>query len=89
MTLNSFGHGGNLAELAARAGCRPDDMLTRSSGRRIALRVCDNFVGLDRRFFRVAVRTRKENKILCHALAEKLGLVINAGPRRRVPDARA
>jgi len=39
----------------------------------VAIRVCDNYEGLDRRFFRVAVRTRDENNRLCEALAKVLG----------------
>ena len=39
----------------------------------IAIRVCDNFSGLDQRFFRVAVRTRAENERLCDALSGALG----------------
>jgi len=34
----------------------------------LAVRVCDNFQGLDRRFFRTAVRTEDENARLCAAL---------------------
>ena len=34
----------------------------------IAIRVCDNFDGLDRRFFRVAVRTDAENALLIMSL---------------------
>ncbi|OPY90474.1 MAG: Cobyric acid synthase [Syntrophaceae bacterium PtaU1.Bin231] len=37
------------------------------------MRVCDNFDGLDRRFFRVAVRTRDENDRLCDAVRSVLG----------------
>ena len=37
--------------------------------RGILIRVCANFTGLDRRFFRVAVRTREENERLLKALA--------------------
>ncbi len=36
----------------------------------IAVRVCDNFAGLDKRFFRVAVRREEENRRLCGELAE-------------------
>lgn len=43
----------------------------------IAIRVCDNFHGLDRRFFRVAVRTPEENAMLCDSLNTALGI-----PRR-------
>ncbi len=35
----------------------------------IAVRVCDNFEGLDGRFFRVAVRTESENARLCDELS--------------------
>jgi cobyric acid synthase CobQ/L-threonine-O-3-phosphate decarboxylase len=38
----------------------------------IAIRTCANFVGLDDRFFRVAVRTNEDNKKLCAALGKKL-----------------
>jgi len=50
----------------------------------IAVRVCDNFGGLDKRFFRVAVRTRKENEQLSDALSDSLG---RARPvrKRKVP----
>ena len=34
----------------------------------IAIRVCDNFKGLDKRFFRIAVRPRTENERLIEAL---------------------
>ncbi len=46
----------------------------------VAIRVCDNFSGLDRRFFRVAVKTRQENERLCRALAAVCGL--SRKPRR-------
>ncbi|MBI4024021.1 MAG: cobyric acid synthase [Verrucomicrobia bacterium] len=39
----------------------------------IAIRVCDNFAGLDRRFFRVAVRTEDENARMIEALQRILG----------------
>ncbi len=41
--------------------------------RGIAVRVCDNFDGLDERFFRVAVRTEEENARLVDAVATALG----------------
>jgi adenosylcobyric acid synthase len=41
--------------------------------RGIAIRVCDDFVGLDRSYFRVAVRTREHNQALCAALRECTG----------------
>ncbi len=48
----------------------------------IAIRVCDNFAGLDGRFFRVAVRTADENGRLCSALRKVLGGARRAASRR-------
>ena len=48
----------------------------------IVIRVCDNFVGLDKRFFRVAVRTQEENRRLCDAIAEILESQSSPRPRR-------
>ena len=53
-------------------------------GRGIAIRVCDNFQGLDSRFFRVAVRTQEENARLCSALREIFKVGGRAG-RKRTP----
>ncbi|NTW77454.1 MAG: threonine-phosphate decarboxylase, partial [Syntrophaceae bacterium] len=49
----------------------------------IAIRVCDNFAGLDEQFFRVAVRTREENIRLCAALANSLGEAPKGIARRK------
>lgn len=38
----------------------------------MAIRVCENFEGLDSRFFRVAVRTPEENERLCEVLSQTL-----------------
>ena len=48
----------------------------------IAIRVCDNFTGLDGRFFRVAVRTAEENGRLCLSLRKVLGGVRETAARR-------
>jgi adenosylcobyric acid synthase len=48
----------------------------------IAVRVCDNFAGLDRRFFRIAVRTEAENERLLDALRRVLGIVQKNTARR-------
>ncbi len=48
----------------------------------IAVRVCDNFAGLDGRFFRVAVRTAQENGRLCRALRKALGCAGKPAARR-------
>ena len=44
----------------------------------IAIRVCDNFQGLDKRFFRVAVRTSEENRRLCE-LSEESSRIFSQG----------
>lgn len=51
--------------------------------RGIAIRVCDNFPGLDRRFFRVAVRTAEENERLCRVLKGTLGCSSALPAKRR------
>ncbi len=48
----------------------------------IAIRVCDNFHGLDSRFFRVAVRTEEENAKLCSALQEMFKVAGRARMKR-------
>jgi cobyric acid synthase CobQ/L-threonine-O-3-phosphate decarboxylase len=53
--------------------------------RRIAIRLCDNYPGLDGRFFRVAVRPAEENARLLEALGEALGGAPRAAARRRTP----
>jgi adenosylcobyric acid synthase len=51
----------------------------------IAIRVCENFDGLDARFFRVAVRTDEENDQLCDALREVFGDARKPAARRKTP----
>lgn len=40
----------------------------------VAIRVCDNFDGLDARFFRIAVRNEDENRRFCDVLRKALGI---------------
>ena len=42
--------------------------------RNMIIRDCGNFVGLDSRFFRVAVRSRQENDRLADSIKELVGL---------------
>lgn len=51
----------------------------------LAVRVCDNFPGLDGRFFRTAVRTGTENDRLCRALTGILGRRTPVKTRRKKP----
>ncbi|MEN8143100.1 MAG: threonine-phosphate decarboxylase CobD, partial [Thermodesulfobacteriota bacterium] len=57
------------------------ERLLASSPRPIAIRECENFTGLDRGFFRVAVRNEKDNEELYLALAGELD---PASPKRIV-----
>ncbi|MCK4837452.1 MAG: cobyric acid synthase, partial [Desulfobulbaceae bacterium] len=50
-----------------------DRLLTSSTKHPIAIRVCDNYPGLDERFFRVAVRGGDDNRKLLLALTRELG----------------
>ena len=55
-----------------------------SSG--IAIRLCDNFDGLDRRFFRVAVRSEDENRQLLSCLKRALGVPLRSRiDKKRTP----
>ena len=51
----------------------------------IAIRVCDNFTGLDQGYFRVAVRCADEQERLCRALCEILAPGRSRSPCRKTP----
>jgi adenosylcobyric acid synthase len=51
----------------------------------MAVRVCENFDGLDARFFRVAVRRDEDNDRLCHALREIFGTARKPAAPRKTP----
>lgn len=51
----------------------------------VAIRVCANFQGLDRRYFRVAVRSDKDNRTLVEALREILEVRTPLASPRRTP----
>jgi cobyric acid synthase CobQ/L-threonine-O-3-phosphate decarboxylase len=55
---------------------------------RIAVRPCDNYIGLDERYVRVAVRSRKDNQQLVEALVEVLSPARSQGKKAR-PKSRA
>jgi cobyric acid synthase CobQ/L-threonine-O-3-phosphate decarboxylase len=55
---------------AATEGRELRSALLREEG--IAIRLCDNYEGLDRNWFRIAVRTREENQRLVAALRRRL-----------------
>jgi cobyric acid synthase CobQ/L-threonine-O-3-phosphate decarboxylase len=60
-------------------------LATRLLKRKLAIRVCDNFEGLDGRFFRVAVRTEPENRQLVEALRQELFMAPLVATRRHTP----
>jgi len=68
-----------------RTDLEAPELARRLLAHRIAIRVCDNYAGLDRRYFRVAVRTREENERLLDALAAVLKSAAHrlAGRQRR------
>jgi cobyric acid synthase CobQ/L-threonine-O-3-phosphate decarboxylase len=51
----------------------------------IAIRVCENFDGLDARFFRIAVRTAEENELLLSKLRDALGSPYTSVRRKTKP----
>lgn len=51
----------------------------------VAIRSCANFAGLDRRFFRIAVRTESENRRLCDLLRRGGGAGASIAKKRRRP----
>ena len=65
-----------------RSGVSASELARRLLEEGIAIRVCDNFAGLDGRFFRVAVRTAEENDRLCRSLRKVLGGAVKTAARR-------
>ncbi len=59
---------------ATRVGASAKDLAEGLLGKRIAVRLCDNFEGLDHTFFRVAVKDAAANACLKEALAALSGL---------------
>jgi threonine-phosphate decarboxylase len=68
-----------LVRLAAGALDAPQ-LAPRLAESNLLIRVCEHFPGLGRRFFRVAVRTRQENRRLLTALREVLGTESTKSP---------
>ena len=71
-----FVYPGTANYLLIRMDCAKIDALAlrkKLLAKNIMIRACDDFAGLDKRFFRVAVRTREENECLCAAIGEIFG----------------
>jgi threonine-phosphate decarboxylase len=71
--LAPFPSAANYLLVETRNGFTAAELRGRLLEKRILIRDCANFQGLDGRFFRIAVRTREENRRLLVALAEVLG----------------
>ncbi len=71
--LSPFPSAANYLLVEMRNGLSAAELRSRLLEKRILIRDCANFQGLDGRFFRVAVRTTEENRRLLAALAEELG----------------
>ncbi len=74
-----------------KGGIDAPELARRLLDHRIAIRVCDNYKGLDKRYFRVAVRNRNENRKLVDALAGIIGAPAGAfgSPSKRSAHAPA
>lgn len=70
--LTPFRSVANYLLVEMRNGHNAAELRNRLLEKRILIRDCSNFNGLDGRFFRVAVRTGEENSFLLVALAEVL-----------------
>jgi threonine-phosphate decarboxylase len=65
-------HANFLLVQITRPGVFAAEVVQRLAGENLLVRDCENFVGLGKRFFRVAVRTRSENRRLLTALRGSL-----------------
>lgn len=52
----------------------------------VAIRICDNFNGLDERFFRIAVKTEKENILLCNLIKKVFNKKVSHSVKRKKPS---
>jgi threonine-phosphate decarboxylase len=65
-------HANFLLVQLTRPGVSATEVVRRVAEENVLIRDCGNFVGLGKRFFRVAVRTRSENKRLLAALRARV-----------------
>ncbi len=68
--LKPFPAAANYLLVEMRNGMTAADLRDRLLSRKMIIRDCSNYTGLDRRFFRVAVRTAGENSRLLRAMEE-------------------
>jgi adenosylcobyric acid synthase len=66
--LKAFTSAANYLLLRLVNGMKAQDLADRLLQEGVAIRVCSNYQGLDESYFRVAVRTRHENKTLLYKL---------------------
>lgn len=70
--LTPFSSAANYLLVEMRNGITSAELRSKLLEKKILIRDCANFQGLDGRFFRVAVRTKEENRRLLAVLAEVL-----------------
>jgi len=70
--LQLFDSTANYLLLRLRDGSDATILAARLLERKIMIRTCSNYTGLDASYFRIAVRTEKENRVLLDALSEIL-----------------
>jgi len=68
--LKPFPAAANYLLVEMRNGITAADLRDRLLRRKMIIRDCSNYTGLDSRFFRVAVRTAEENSLLLRAMEE-------------------
>ncbi len=73
-TLKVYAGAANYLLLRLPVGESVLDLAGRMLAEGILIRCCDNYPGLDQRYFRLAVRTEEENDRLLQALAKVLGV---------------
>lgn len=81
-SLDVYSGSANYLFLRLKSSLSAPELAVQLLQRKILIRCCDNYRGLDNRFFRVAVRTEEENTLLVNALTDILE------PERRVKHPR-
>ncbi|NDV22350.1 cobyric acid synthase [Desulfovibrio sp. JC022] len=68
-----------------RVGMDASGLIEHLIKNRVAVRHCDNFDGLDSTYFRIAVRTEEENRVLLDGLRSFSGMEVSAPEVKKTP----
>jgi len=68
-----------------RVGMDAGGLIEHLINNRVAVRHCDNFDGLDSTYFRIAVRTEQENRVLLDGLRSFSGMSVSTPKKNKVP----